>query len=231
MEKQEHLSHPLPQWAIWIGYAACLWAVLFAAAHLYWAGGGTFNMNAQEIGDGRKWFAQSPMTYLFSWGITITMFAIEGLFPLALVWKGNRVSKLYIQVITLLLAYAGMIVFALGSFFVTQQILLSLIALAICIVGVLVAFTRPGSQPGMLHWMILVATWVLAVGNLLNGLIYYNLALLAPFGLIGPPLIPSLPMVEVIWQGTITGSLFFSGGMLLLLTAIFINRHSSKNAS
>lgn len=167
MEKQEHLSPSLllSRWTVWAGYAACLWAVLFAAVHLYWAGGGTFAMNALEIEQGRMWLAQAPVPYLFSWGITTVMFVVEGLFPLALVWQGGRAR--YIQIVTLTLAYAGMIVFALGNFLVVHQPLLGLVALFICALGVLVGFIRPRSQASVPQWMILVATWVLAVGNIL----------------------------------------------------------------
>jgi hypothetical protein len=54
--------------------------------------------------------------------------------------------------------------------------------------------------------MILVATWVMAVGTLLNGLIYYSVA---PLGVVKLPLITALPLGEVIWQEGVTGSIFF----------------------
>lgn len=233
MNKRVHTSSSLlpSRWTVWAGYAACLWAVLFAAAHLYWAGGGTFDMNAQEVENARRLLALASLPHLFGWGITIVMFVVEGLFPLALVWQGSRVSARQLQIVTLALAYAGMLVFALGDFLVMHQPLLGLVALVICALGVLVAYVRPRSQPSVPRWMILVATWVLAVGNMLNGLIYYSMALLAPLGVVRPPLIPSLPLGEVIWQGGVTGSLFFSGGVLLLLTAALISRQCRKDAS
>lgn len=231
MEKQGHLSSSLllSRWTVWTGYAACLWAVLFAAAHLYWAGGGTFDMNAQEVAQGRIWLAQAPLPYLFGWTITIVMFVVEGLFPLALVWRGSRARQM--QIMTLTLAYAGMIVFALGDFLVMHQSLLGIVALIICALGVLVAFVRPRSQASVPQWMILVATWVLAAGNALNGLVYCSVALLAPLGVVRPPLIPAFPLEEVIWQGVVTGSIFFAGGVLLLLTAALASHPCRRDAS
>ncbi|GCE03409.1 hypothetical protein KDAU_07380 [Dictyobacter aurantiacus] len=190
-------------------------------------------MNVQEVAQGKRWLTQAPVPYLFSWTITIVMFMVEGLFPLALVWQGSRVKQRgrHIQIVTLILAYTGMIVFALGDFLVVHQPLLGLVALVICALGSLVAFVRPRSQPSMPQWMVLVATWVMAGGNLLNGLIYYSITLLAPIGVVRPPLIPALPLGEVIWQGVVTGSIFCSGGVLLLLTAVLISCQYQRNAS
>jgi hypothetical protein len=182
-------------------------------------------MNAQEVENARMWLARASLPHLLGWGITIAMFVVEGLFPLALVWQGSRARR--VQIVTLALAYAGMIVFAPGAFLVAHQPLLGLVALVVCALGVLVAFIRPHGQASVPQWMILIATWVMALGNMLNGLIYYSMALLAPLGVMRPPLIPALPMAEIIWQGVMTGSLFFAGGILLLLTAALVSRQEA----
>ena len=51
MEKQEHLASPLipARWAVWTGYAACLWAVLFAALSFFWAAGGRTGLHPLEL--------------------------------------------------------------------------------------------------------------------------------------------------------------------------------------
>src|SRR5436305_8057685 len=51
MEKQEHLASPLipARWAVWTGYAACLWAVLFAALSFFWAAGRRTGLHPLEL--------------------------------------------------------------------------------------------------------------------------------------------------------------------------------------
>lgn len=47
-----------PRRAVWVGYAACAWAFLFAIAHFYWALGGCagFPVEACEAGLSNTWF-------------------------------------------------------------------------------------------------------------------------------------------------------------------------------
>ena len=73
-----------PQWAAWIGYAACMWAFEFAAAHLYWAFGGAWLVGENGMDQSRELLASEPWYYWTSWMVLGTAFAAAGLFPLAL---------------------------------------------------------------------------------------------------------------------------------------------------
>ncbi len=44
----------------WIGCAACAWAFLFAAAHYYWAFGGTWLVGQSGVDQSRELLASDP---------------------------------------------------------------------------------------------------------------------------------------------------------------------------
>lgn len=75
--------------AVWAVYAACAWASIFAAAHYYWALGGTWLLGASQIKESVELLAQRPLYYWISWMTLSTVFVLEGLFPLALARSQN----------------------------------------------------------------------------------------------------------------------------------------------
>jgi hypothetical protein len=71
-------------WPIWIGYAACVWALAFAAAHYYWAFGGAWLVGEAGVRQSRELLACDPWYYWVSWMVLSTAFVTAGSFPFAL---------------------------------------------------------------------------------------------------------------------------------------------------
>lgn len=74
-----------------VTYAASAWTLTFAAAHYYWAFGGTWLRSAEKRRASYKLLAQNPWYYWISWLTLSTAFVLEGLFSLALAYaqSGN----------------------------------------------------------------------------------------------------------------------------------------------
>lgn len=161
--------------ATWIGHAACAWALLFAAEHIYWACGGSLLVGEANVRDSMNWFAHNPWSYVLSWGLLVALFAILALFPLALVWPGKRIKQRHMQVIALVAGYLGMTLMAVYSF-TTQNSQMGLLCLGVCIFGLAVAFLRPRTQsiPG---WLVFVGNWIFGGGMAIYGCIYIIAAL------------------------------------------------------
>ena len=72
---------------VWIGFAACIWSVLFATPHLWWA----FGVSAAFPGGDRAYeFAfRNSLFLVYDWVVIILLFA-SALVALALVQKGWR---------------------------------------------------------------------------------------------------------------------------------------------
>lgn len=158
---------------LWVGYAACAWGVWFVILHAYVfvGGGGSFDVQSQ--------FAHNPWIYVLSTSLSILLFTAAALFPLALIWPFRWLSRPSMQIITLALAYIGMIGFAVYEQIFAQELGASLFSFGVCLLGVLVAFVRPRSL-SVAHWMVLVATWTIGVGMVLYGGSYIWFAFLQP---------------------------------------------------
>ncbi|MHB1629308.1 MAG: DUF3995 domain-containing protein [Bacilli bacterium] len=72
-------------------YAACAWAVVFAAASFYWASGGTWGVQTVGVDT----LAQNPWFIIIVW-ITGALKAFAGLLALALVRPWGRIMPLWI---------------------------------------------------------------------------------------------------------------------------------------
>lgn len=176
--KQGNDNQTRSRWATWIGYAACAWGMYFAAAHVYWACGGSLGLPADQVQTAGELFVKDPWNFVISWGLLSIEFAIVALFPLALIWQGKRISQHRAQVITIVSGYIGMILFAVYSF-ATRDIVMGLVCCGICLLGVLVGRLRPRAQSAM-RWIVSVATWLFGLGMAIYGCAYIVMALLHP---------------------------------------------------
>ncbi|GHO78229.1 hypothetical protein KSD_60000 [Ktedonobacter sp. SOSP1-85] len=157
-------SSRIARWNVWIGYAACAWGLWFVAIHLY------FFMSGESI-NGESQFVHEPWLYVLSWTLSLLLFTAAALFPLALIWRFRWMSQGYMQMVTLILAYMGMIGFTIYEWVIAQELGVALFGAGICILGVVVALVRPKTQRPV-HWMLLIATWAVGVGMMLYGAAY-----------------------------------------------------------
>jgi hypothetical protein len=164
----------LQRWTRRMGYAACAWALFFTLEHVYWLSGGSWLLNRAFPVE--SLFAQNPWSYVFESVLFIALFAILALFPLALTWQGKHITQRHMQWMVVILGYMGLILMAVYSF-ATQQSVLGLASLGICVLGVGVAFVRPHSQ-SVERWLVLVATWIFGAGMTIYGCIWIYTALL-----------------------------------------------------
>lgn len=74
--------------ATWAGYAACVWALVFAAISFYWAAGGT--AGSDTIGPAITNMARDPAFIAVLWG-TGALKVLGGLLALALVRPWGRI--------------------------------------------------------------------------------------------------------------------------------------------
>ena len=81
-------SGPAFRSAMWAGYAACIWALVFAAISFYWAAGGT--AGSETIGPAITDMARDPAFIAVLWG-TGALKVLGGLLALALVRPWGRV--------------------------------------------------------------------------------------------------------------------------------------------
>lgn len=208
---------PLPGRALWAGYAACAWALLFTLEHAYWACGGSLFVGEADAHESMSQFIHNPWSYVLSWTLLSGLFAILALFPLALVWSGRRFSRQRAQIIAIVAGYLGMALMAVYSF-VTGDKQIGLTCLGVGVLGLLVAFVRPRGE-GVAHWMTLVATWIFGAGMTIYGCCYTVLAL------------------SNVHAASFTAYLFAGGmnwlveGLLFLATAWLVSRNGQRTRS
>lgn len=165
-------SHQASRWVLWVGYVSCAWGMWFAALHasLFFQGGSFA---------GQSQFAHNPWVYGLSSALSVLLFTSAALFPLALVWPFRWMSQPRMQIITLILAYIGMIGFTIYEHVLAQEPGVALAGAGVCVLGVVVALVRPRSQ-NVAHWMVLIATWIIGVGMALYGGAYVSIAFFQP---------------------------------------------------
>lgn len=187
-----------PALARWTAYAACVWALVFAAAHLYWAFGESWLLEAEQVGEARALLAQRPRYYWVSWLSLGSAFGLAGLFPLALArsrsgplprWLGRSVVWGACAVLLLLAAALA----ASGSPPGAPLLFAS------CAAGLVWTRLRHGTVP---PWALRSATYILGSG----------MALYGTFGL---------------GRLSLWGAWWFLGGVMFL-TAAWCNTHRER---
>lgn len=168
-------SPSLPRRTVWTGYVACAWALLFALEHIYWACGGSLFVGEADVRENMSQFAHNPWRYVLSWALLSGLFAILALFPLALVWPGQWLSRRSARIIAVTTGYVGIILMATYSF-ATGDNQTGLASLGISALGLAVALVRPRGQ-SIAHWMTLVAAWIFGAGMTIYGCCYTIFAL------------------------------------------------------
>jgi len=157
-----------PPWATRTGHAAFAWALLFAAAHVYWAFGGSVLLVEVPDPSPGVLFARDPWSYTIGWALLSLLFVFAGLFPLALVWPdGGRIGWGAVQTGVVSLGYAGMVLLTLFGL-ATQKIGLAVFGSGVCVLGGIVTLVRPhGARAAA--WTVLAATWGLGVAMSVYG--------------------------------------------------------------
>jgi hypothetical protein len=90
------------------------------------------------------------------------LFVFAGLFPLALVWTGEkRISRSVMQAGVVSLAYSGMVLLALFGL-AAQASGLVLLCIGVCALGLVFANVRPRGR-AIAGWTVLIAHWGLGL--------------------------------------------------------------------
>ncbi len=166
----------LPRWTRIMGYAACAWGLFFTLEHVYWVCGGSWLQSEVNAQSSASQLAHLSWSYVAGSVLLIALFAILALFPLALSWQGKPSTQRHMQWLAVILGYIGMILMAAYSF-ATQQSVLGLVSLGICVLGVGVALARPRSH-NVERWLVLVATWIFGAGMIIYGCVWLAMSLL-----------------------------------------------------
>lgn len=153
--------------AAWAGVAAFAWAVLFAAAHVYWAVGGAALLSAAMVDDGRAQWERDPWGYAVSWTILTLLLVGAGLFPLALVWPERWVGRRGMERLAVAAGYSGM-AWLIGRGVATGEPALAVLGGGGAALGGAVALVRPRGER-VSRWLVLVATWGLGAAMMLDG--------------------------------------------------------------
>jgi hypothetical protein len=110
----------LSRWAVWVAYAACGWAFLFAALSFYWALGGTAGAATVSPEIAQLARAHVPWFIAVLW-ITAILKVFSGFVALALIQPWGRMVPSWIL---LILAWgAGTLLFVHGGLFFAVGVL------------------------------------------------------------------------------------------------------------
>ena len=77
------------RWVAWAAYAACVWALMFAAMSFYWAAGGTAGLHTFGNLIRERGLARDPALIAITW-VTGVLKVIGGLLGLAFVRPWGR---------------------------------------------------------------------------------------------------------------------------------------------
>ncbi len=144
--------------AHWAGYAACAWAVVFAAVSFYWAVGGTAGVNTNAPAITKHVLARDPGWIAIIWG-TGALKIIAGLLALALVRPWGRAIPRW-----LLLTAAGGAVAIMGGY----EGAASLIQHALMVAGVIGTPEGLGATSARWHLLLWDPLWL--IGGILFGI-------------------------------------------------------------
>jgi hypothetical protein len=144
---------------LWTGYAACVWAVHFAAAHYYWTFGGIWLLDITQVKESRQLLAERPWYYWTSWLTLSTIFVLTGLFPLALARSPSRSLPRWLRFSLVWLTGTVLLLLA-ASLFVADNSLWSSLPFLLCALGLVLVQRRYRTVPG---WVLFVATWTLGI--------------------------------------------------------------------
>jgi hypothetical protein len=159
-----------------IGYAACAWAFLFAAAHYYWAFGGAYLVGESGVDQSRELLASDPWYYWTSWMVLGTVFAAAGLFPLALSRpRADRLPRWMGE--TLTLGVCGVLLLLVAALAASDGPSWTQAPFLLCAAGLALVRDRYRTIP---RRALLAATGILGLGMSLYGVL--GLAYASPWG-------------------------------------------------
>lgn len=145
------------QAASWVGYAACAWAVVFAAVSFYWAVGGTVGVNTNAPAITKHVLAREPTWIAIMWG-TGVLKIIAALLALMLVRTWGRAFPRWLVLIAAWGAVAIMGVYEGAA---------SLIQHALMVAGVISTPAGLGATSARWHLLLWDPWWL--VGGILFG--------------------------------------------------------------
>ena len=150
-----------------VAYVASVWALTFAAAHLYWAFGGTWLLGAAQVGEARVLLAQRPLYYWISWLTLSTVFVLEGLFPLALAYAQNGNLPRWLRFAVTWGTCVGLLLLA-AALFASDSPLWTPLLFTSGAAGLAWVGLRYGT---VLPWALLSATSILGLGMTFYGIL------------------------------------------------------------
>ena len=150
----------LKRWHIWVGYAACAWALAFAAAHYYWAFGGAWLVEETGLQQ-----SQDPWYYWVSWMVLSTAFVAAGLFPLALSRSRARYPPRWIREV-LIWGTCGVLLLLVAALVASSGPSLVQAPFLLCAGGLALVRFRFGTMP---RWALIAATGITGLGMVLYG--------------------------------------------------------------
>lgn len=142
----------------WAGYAACAWALLFAALSFYWAAGGTLAVETNAPAITRPVLAREPGWIALLWA-TGALKAVAGLLALALVRPWGMVLP------RRLLLAGGWAAFAIMALYEGAA---SLLQHALMVAGLIATPAGLGATSARWHLLLWDPWWLL--GGILFGL-------------------------------------------------------------
>lgn len=142
----------------WAGYAACAWAVAFAAISFYWAAGGTIGVNTNAPAITTHVLARDPSWIAIMWGAGVLK-VIAGLLALALVRPWGRAIPHWLLLTAAWGAVAIMGVYEGGA---------SLIQHALMVAGVIGTPEGLGATSARWHLLLWDPWWL--IGGILFGI-------------------------------------------------------------
>lgn len=174
--KQQTSADVPSRWVAWIGYAACAWAFLFAAAHCYWAFGGAWLVGESGVDQSRRLLASDPWYYWTSWMVLGTAFAAAGFFPLALSRsRAGRLPRWMREALTL--GVCGVLLLLVTALVASDGPSWTQVPFLLCAAGLALVRVCHGT---ILRFALIVATGILGLGMSLYGV--FGLASVSPWG-------------------------------------------------
>lgn len=218
--------------AKWFGYAACVWALIFALMHLYWgievATTGTLTVPDRTI-------TALPRGSTFAWAIYIGILCVLGILVAFLRFRGEQMAR-RTQISMVAVAAAALATYVTYTFIVNGFLWL-LAPGVLCAVGSIIALALIQPWGRIIpRWLLLSSSWVggaiLIIHELYGGL----MQVLAMLGVIswqqllkGTLVTPaSMTVQRVLFDNLFWGTWFLLGGILFCALAWLARRQLDR---
>ncbi|GHO47011.1 hypothetical protein [Ktedonospora formicarum] len=216
--------------ALWIGYAACAWSLLFAIAHFYW-GIEAATTGILTVPTGNIPLESGPAVgsgVIFAWVVTVGILCVLGGLIMLFCLQGDKMSR------SMQLGATGVGIITMTAYvaysFTVNGFVWIIAPGVLCMFGAAIslALVQPWGR-FIPRWLLLLLAWiggVIMIIHELYGGILQGLAITGMMSwqqehlLIGAPVTQAaLTMQQFITQNLIWGTWFLLGGVLFCVLA------------